>query len=38
MDFLQLKDSIFPRGLVPLEELFDFDDATKKQKIEPTGK
>jgi hypothetical protein len=35
---LQLKDSILPRGLVPLEELFDFDDVAIKQKIEPTGK
>ena len=38
MDFLQLKDNIFPRGLVPLEELFDFDDVAKKPQIEPTGK
>jgi hypothetical protein len=38
MDFLQLKDNILPRGLVPLEELFDFDDVDKKPKIEPTGK
>ena len=33
-----MKDNIFPRGLVPLEELFDFDDVAKKPKIEPTGK
>jgi len=26
-DFLQLKDNILPRGLVPLEELFNFDDV-----------
>ena len=38
MDILQLKDNIFPRGLVPLEELFDFDDVAKKPKIEPTEK
>jgi hypothetical protein len=38
MDILQLKDNIFPRGLVPLEELFDFDDVAKKPKIEPTRK
>jgi hypothetical protein len=37
-DFLQLKDNILPRGLVPLEELFDFNDVAKKPKIEPTGK
>jgi hypothetical protein len=35
---LQLKDNILPRGLVPLEELFDFNDVAIKQKIEPTGK
>jgi len=34
---LQLKDNVFPRGLVPLEELFDFNDVAKKPKIEPTG-
>ena len=25
------------RGLVPLEELFDFNDVAKKPKIEPPG-
>lgn len=34
---LQLKDNILPRCLVPLEELFDFNDVAKKPKIEPTG-
>jgi len=34
--FLQLKDNILPRGLVPLEYLFDFNDVAKKPKIEPT--
>jgi hypothetical protein len=38
LDILQFKDNIFPRGLVPLEELFGFDDVAKKPKIEPTGK
>ena len=38
LDFLQLKDNILPRGLVPLEGLFYFDDVAKKPKIEPTGK
>ena len=38
MDILSLKDCFLPRGLVPLEELFDFDDVAKKPKIEPTGK
>lgn len=31
---LQLKDNILPRVLVPLEELFDFNDVAKKPKIE----
>jgi hypothetical protein len=35
---LQLKDNILPRGLVPLEELSDFNDVAKNTKIEPTGK
>lgn len=34
---LQLKDNIFPRGLAPLEELFDFNDVGKNSKIEPLG-
>jgi hypothetical protein len=38
MEILQLKDNIFHRGLVPLEELFDFDDVAKKPKIVPTRK
>jgi hypothetical protein len=38
LDILQLKDNILPRGLVPLEELFDFDDVSKIPKIEPTVK
>jgi hypothetical protein len=33
-----MKDNVFPRGLHPLEELFDFDDVAKNPKIEPTGK
>ena len=37
IEILQLKDNILPRGLVPLEELFDFNDVAKKPKIEPTG-
>ena len=32
-----MKDIFFPRGLVPLEELFGFNDVAKKPKIEPTG-
>jgi hypothetical protein len=33
---LQLKNNILPTSLVPLEELFDFDDVAKKPKIEKT--
>jgi hypothetical protein len=35
---LQLKNNVLPRGLVPLEELFDFNDVAKNPKIEPSGK
>jgi hypothetical protein len=35
---LQPKNNILPRGLVPLEEIFDFNDVAKNTKIEPTGK
>jgi hypothetical protein len=35
---LNLKSNIFPRGLVPLEDLFDFNDVAKKTKIESSGK
>ena len=35
-EILQSKDNIFPRGILPLEELFDFNDVAKKPKIEPT--
>jgi hypothetical protein len=33
-DILHLKINVLPRGLVPLEDLFDFDDVAKKLKIE----
>jgi ribonuclease HI len=33
-----LKSNVFPRGLVPLEDLFDFNDVAKKPKIEASGK
>ena len=36
-EILQLKDYVFPRGLAPLEDLFDFNDVGKKPKIEPIG-
>jgi hypothetical protein len=37
VDVLQLKSNVFPRGLVPLEDLFDFNDVAKKPKIEAHG-
>jgi ribonuclease HI len=37
VDVLQLKSNILPRGLVPLEDLFDSDDVAKKPKIEAHG-
>ena len=33
MDVLQLKDNVIPRGLIPLEELFDQDDVAKKLSL-----
>ena len=33
---LQAKDKNIPRGLAPLEDLFDFDDVEKKPTIEHT--
>jgi ribonuclease HI len=40
MDYgiLQLKSNVLPRGLVPLEDLFNFKDVAKKPKIESSGK
>jgi hypothetical protein len=35
---LQLKNNVLPRGLVPLEDLFDFNDVAKNPKIEASGK
>jgi hypothetical protein len=37
-DILQLKNNVLPRGLVLLEDLFDFNDEAKKLKIEASGK
>jgi hypothetical protein len=37
-DVLHLKSNVFPRGLVSLEDLFDFNDVAKKPKIEASGK
>lgn len=36
-EVLQLKDNVIPRGLGPLEELFDFNDVAKNPKMEPIG-
>ena len=38
LKILQLKANVLPRGISPLEELFDFNDVAKKPKIEPTSK
>jgi hypothetical protein len=37
-DVFHLKNNILPRGLVPLEDLFDFNDVAKKPKVEASGK
>jgi hypothetical protein len=36
-DVLHLKSNVLPRGLVPLEDLFDSNDVAKKLKIEANG-
>jgi len=36
MDVLQLKDNFIPKGLIPLEELFDQDDVARKPTLRPT--
>ena len=36
-DVLHLKSNVFPRGLVPLEDLFDFNNVAKKLKIKANG-
>lgn len=38
MEFLQLKDNIIPKGLIPLEELFNHDDVGRKPSLQPTEK
>ena len=35
LETLQSKDESFPKGLAPLEELFDFNDVARKPKLEP---
>ena len=34
-DIIQLKSNSFPRGLVPLEEIFDSNDVEKSPKVAP---
>jgi len=36
MDVFQLKDNFIPKGLIPLEELFDQDDVARKPTLRPT--
>ena len=38
MDVLQLKNNVIPKGLIPLEELFDQDDVPRKPTLQPTEK
>lgn len=38
MDVLQLQDNVIPRGLIPLEELFDQDNVARKPTLVPTDK
>jgi len=38
MDVMQLKNNIIPKGLIPLEELFDQDDVARKPTLQPTEK
>ena len=35
LETLQCNNQSFPKGLVPLEELFDFNNVTKKPKLDP---
>ena len=35
MESLHSKDDSLPKGLAPLEELFNFDDVAKRPKLEP---
>lgn len=36
MEVLQLKDNVIPKGLIPLEELFDHNDVARKPTLQPT--
>ena len=35
IDLIDLKNNILPRGLTPLEDLFDSNDVPKRPKMEP---
>jgi len=35
LEILNLKDNLFPKGLVPFEDLFDSNDVARKPKMEP---
>ena len=34
-DIIQLKSNFIPRGLIPLEKLFDHNDVAKDPKVKP---
>jgi len=34
-EIINLKNNFFPKGLVPLEDLFDSNDVARKPKMEP---
>ena len=36
LEVLHCENDTIPRGLAPLEELFDFNDVAKKPKVEST--
>ena len=36
-DIIQLKRNYIPKGLIPLEKLFDQNDVAKYPKLQPTG-
>ena len=38
MEVLQLKDNVIPKGLIPLEELFDQYDVARKTSLVTTEK
>ena len=35
-DIIQLKSNTIPRGLVPLEEIFDSNDVARSPKVSPS--